>query len=145
MKYIYIFFCESSEKRSRTGKANSVLTSIRSAVHRFFSWEVVVVASHGSVVAVHQRGPVIVLVRRDLVEQGQQALPTLDHIAHRLVVEVVHVLPLHTLRLVVVLLRADGVVDEVLLQLLVHVVDAELLEVVVIEDLEAVNVEDAHC
>lgn len=39
----------------------------------------------------------------------------MDHRKTRwhLVVEVVHVLPLHTLRLVVLLLRADSVIDEV--------------------------------
>ena len=60
-----------------------------------------------------------------------------------LVVEVVHVDPLDPLPLVLLLLLLEHQLDEELLQVLVAVVDAELLEGVVVEDLEAVDVEDA--
>ena len=60
-----------------------------------------------------------------------------------LVVEVVDVDPLDPLPLVLLLLLLEHQLDEELLQVLVAVVDAELLEGVVVEDLEAVDVEDA--
>ena len=56
-----------------------------------------------------------------------------------LVVEVVDVDPLDALALVLLLLLLEHELDEELLQLLVAVVDAELLEAVVVEHLEAWN------
>jgi hypothetical protein len=52
----------------------------------------------------------------------------LDEFAHDLVVEELDVLPLHALGVVLLLLAPHGELDEDLLQALVHVVDAELLE-----------------
>ena len=60
------------------------------------------------------------------------------------VVEVVYVLPLDALPLVLLLLLLQHQLDEDLLQLLVAVVDAELLETVLAEDLETVYVKDAN-
>ena len=60
------------------------------------------------------------------------------------VVEVVNVLPLDALPLVLLLLLLQHQLDEDLLQLLVAVVDAELLETVLAEDLETIDVEDAN-
>ena len=50
------------------------------------------------------------------------------YLAHRLVVEVVDLLPLDALPGILFLLHLEGELDEELLQLLVAVVDAQLLE-----------------
>lgn len=80
-----------------------------------------------------------------LVQNGDDALVLLlDQIADHLVVEVLHRDPLDALPAVLVLLGLQRQLDEQLLQLLVAEVDAELLEAVLLEDLEAVDVQDAH-
>ncbi|KAJ8525499.1 hypothetical protein ON010_g15616 [Phytophthora cinnamomi] len=80
-----------------------------------------------------------------LVQQRENTvlLGVLDQVAHDLVVEELDVLPAQTFTTVALLLALERLADEELLQLLVHVVDAELLEGVDLEDLEAVDVQDA--
>ena len=79
-----------------------------------------------------------------LVQEIQQPLwPAFDERAHDLVVEVLDGRPLDTLRGILFLLCLERELDEDLLQLLVHVVDAELLKGVAFEDLEAVNIQEA--
>ena len=60
------------------------------------------------------------------------------------VVEVVDVLPLDPLPLVLLLLLLQHQLDEELLQLLVAVVDAELLKTVLPKDLKAVDVKNSN-
>ncbi len=79
-----------------------------------------------------------------LVEQGHNAHGLLDEVDGGLQVEAeVDKLPLDALALVLLLLQDEHGVVEELLQLLVGVVDAHLLERVELEDLEAGHVEDA--
>ena len=67
---------------------------------------------------------------RLLVEvcEDPRGLTSLDQVAHRLVVKVVDLLPRDALLGVLLLLRLEGAVDKELLQLLVAIVDAQLLE-----------------
>lgn len=67
----------------------------------------------------------------------------LNEIAHNFVVEVLDRCPLDLFADVFLLLGLKGQFDEDLLEFLVDVVDAELLEGVILEDLEAVDVQDA--
>jgi len=67
---------------------------------------------------------------------------TLDKIAHDLVVEELDRSPLDTFSDVLFLLFLKSLLDEVLLQLLINVVDAELLETVVLKDLETEDIKD---
>ena len=80
-----------------------------------------------------------------LVQQRDHARRArlVDEVDHHLVVKVGDRLPRHALALVLLLLRLERELDEDLLQLLVAVVDAELLERVRLEDLEAVDVQHA--
>ena len=92
----------------------------------------------------HELGRVRALERAGLVQKSQNAerrLLRLDEVADDLVVEVLDVLPGHALGGVLLLLRLERQLDEVLLELLVDVVDAELLEAVRVEDLEAEDVD----
>jgi len=66
-----------------------------------------------------------------------------DEVEHVLVVGEGDELPQDPLPLVLVLLELEDVPVELLLERLVGVVDAELLEVVLLECLEAEDVEDA--
>lgn len=75
------------------------------------------------------------------VKDRENASTLLDQFDARLVVEVLDVLPRDLLPLVLFLLALEGEFDEDLLQLLVDKVDADLLKVVVLEDLKAVDVE----
>jgi len=68
----------------------------------------------------------------------------LDQVAHDLVIEKADVRPADALLSVLLLLGLQRQLDEDLLQLLVHIVDTELLEAVLLEDLEAVDVQDAR-
>ena len=80
-----------------------------------------------------------------LVQEGQHAgrLLGLNQVQHIRVVHKLDVAPVDGLRLVLRLLRLEHVLVEVLLQLLVRQVDAELLERVQLERLKAVDVQDA--
>ena len=81
---------------------------------------------------------------RLLVEQGEDAdVFRLEELEHGGVVGEVDALPRHALGLVLELLLAEDVCVELLLELLVGEVDAELLERVRLEVLEAEDVEDA--
>jgi hypothetical protein len=62
-----------------------------------------------------------------------------NELTHHFVVKVRHVLPREAFVVVLLLLALDSEVDEDLLKCLVHKVDAELLETVVVEDFEAVD------
>ena len=81
----------------------------------------------------------------DVVEKEENAggLLAFDEVAHDLVVEELDGRPLDAFRDVLLLLLLQGLLDEVLLQLLVDVVDAELLEAVALEDLKAKDIENA--
>ena len=86
------------------------------------------------------------LLVEDLDDAARVALRLrhrVEQVEHRLVVDVLDVLELDALRRVEALLRLEGRHREVALQLLVGEVDAELLERVGLEDLEAEDVEDA--
>ena len=72
-----------------------------------------------------------------LVEQVEDAQRLLDEVQHVLVVHERDVRPVDGLALVLGLLHLEHVLVEVLLQLLIGQVDAELLEVVLPEALEA--------
>mmetsp|Transcript_38632 Transcript_38632/g.97283 ORF Transcript_38632/g.97283 Transcript_38632/m.97283 type:complete len:293 (-) Transcript_38632:1209-2087(-) len=78
-----------------------------------------------------------------VVEEGEHSgrALALDEIAADLVVEELDRLPLDLLASVLVLLLLQGEVDEDLLQLLVHVVDAELFKPIFFKNLKTVNVE----
>lgn len=67
----------------------------------------------------------------------------LDEIANDFVVEINDGLPFDALSPVLVLFGAQRQIDEKLLELLVAVVDAQLFEAIAVENLEAVDVEDA--
>jgi hypothetical protein len=68
----------------------------------------------------------------------------LDQITANLVVEEIDVLPLDALLVVLLLFGLERELDENLLQTLVDIVDAELLETVLAKDLKAVDIENAH-
>lgn len=68
----------------------------------------------------------------------------LDQVAYDLVVEVLDRRPLDLLAHVLLLLRLERELNKDLLELFVDIVDAELLERVRVEDLEAVDVEHAN-
>ena len=70
----------------------------------------------------------------DVIEHGEDAGRGLsfDEVAHDLVVKVLDGLPLDSLLRVLFLLSLERELDEELLQLLVDIVDAELLESVVL-------------
>ena len=79
-----------------------------------------------------------------LLQDGEDAHGLLDQVDARLQIHAeVHHLPRDALLPVLLLLQHEHVVVEELLQLLVRVVDAQLLEAVVVEDLEAGDVEHA--
>lgn len=67
----------------------------------------------------------------------------LNEFADDLIVKVVDSLPGDSFPLVLFLLAFENELDEQLLELLIAVVDAELLEAVGVEDLEPVDVQDA--
>jgi len=84
-----------------------------------------------------------------LVEQlddgGQLGvLLPLDQLAHAQVVKVLHLRPGDPLLRVLLLLRLERELDEVLLKLLIAVIDAQLLETIHGENLEAVDVKHAN-
>lgn len=80
--------------------------------------------------------------RRCVIEGGEDArwAALLDEVAHNLVVEVLDRRPLDLFCSILLLFCFEGELDEDLLELLVDVVDAQLLEGVVLEDLEAEDV-----
>ena len=84
-------------------------------------------------------------VEARLVHDGDDPLVRLvDQVADDHVVEVVDVLPLDPLPLVLLLLLLQHQLDEQLLQFLVAVVDAELLETVLPKNFEAVDVKNSN-
>ena len=99
---------------------------------------VVVVDSGREVLAVRLRK------LRLLVQEGEDAgALCLDQVDAVLVVHEVHVLHPETFLLVQLLLVLEDPLVEELLQFLVHKVDGDLLEAVVLEDLEAGDVENS--
>jgi len=81
----------------------------------------------------------------DIIEKREKTrgVLTLDKIAHDLVVEELDGCPLDTFCDVLFLLFLEGLLNEVLLKLLINVVDAELLETVVVKDLETEDIKNA--
>eukprot|EP00982_Pelagococcus_subviridis_P004358 29141-Pelagococcus_subviridis.AAC.3 len=80
-----------------------------------------------------------------LVQEAQDAhRSALDDVDARLIVLKVNLRPVDALALVLLLLELKHVLVELLLQALVRVVDAQLLERVLLEVLEAVDVENGH-
>ena len=78
-----------------------------------------------------------------LLKDGQKAHGLLKHVDTFLEIHAeVHVGPVETLADVLLLLKGEHVLVEELLQLLVDVVDADLLEAVVVEDLKAGDVKN---
>ena len=84
-------------------------------------------------------------IKTGLVHHGDDSLVLLLYqLADDDVVEVVDVLPLDPLPLVLLLLLLQHQLDEQLLQFLVAVVDAELLETVLPKNFEAVDVKNSN-
>merc|ERR1712045_976605 len=82
---------------------------------------------------------------RLLLEDGKEAHGLLNHVNAGLQVHAeVHIGPVETLPDVLLLLKGEHVLVEELLELLIDVVDADLLESVVVEDLEASNIQDTN-
>merc|ERR1712012_696277 len=82
---------------------------------------------------------------RLLLEDGQQSHGLLKHVDARLQIHAkVNIGPVKTLSDVLLLLKGEHVLVEELLQLLVDVIDTDLLEAVVVEDLEASNIQDSN-
>ncbi|WPK27202.1 hypothetical protein PUMCH_004579 [Australozyma saopauloensis] len=79
-----------------------------------------------------------------LVQQGQHTHAVLDKVDAGLVVGKVYEQPLDLLLDVLFLLQLEHVLVELLLQLLVGVVDAELLERVLLEVLESVDIKHSN-
>lgn len=77
------------------------------------------------------------------VQQRVHAAAALNQLDARLVVGVVDIGPCDLLARVQLLLELEDVLHKLLLQPLVRVVDAELLKAIELEDLEAVDVEQA--
>ena len=77
------------------------------------------------------------------VQQVEHAQRLLDQVDTRLIVVVVDEGPVELLAHVLLLFQLENVLIELLLQLLVGVVDAELFETVDLERFEAVDVQDA--
>jgi hypothetical protein len=83
--------------------------------------------------------------RAGIVHSSENARGSLllDKIAHNLVVEKVDGGPLNALSDVLLLLGLEGQFNKDLLQLLVDIVNAELLERVLLKNLESVNIQNA--
>merc|ERR1712073_87014 len=80
---------------------------------------------------------------RLLLKDGKEAHGLLEHVNAGLQVHAeVNVGPVKTLPDVLLLLEGEHVLVEELLELLIDVVDTDLLEAVVVEDLEASNIQD---
>ena len=80
-----------------------------------------------------------------LLKDGEKAHGLLKHVDTFLEIHAeVHVGPVEALADVLLLLKGEHVLVEELLQLLVDVVDADLLEAVVVEDLKAGNIEHTN-
>jgi len=82
----------------------------------------------------------------DIIEKREKTrrILTFDKIAHDLIVEELDRSPLNTFSDVLFLFFLEGLLNEVLLKLLIHVVDAELLETVVVKDLETEDIKNAN-
>merc|ERR1712242_78934 len=82
---------------------------------------------------------------RLLLKDGKEAHGLLKHVNARLQVHAkVHIGPVKTLPDILLLLEGEHVLVEELLEFLVDVVDTDLLEAVVVEDLEASNIQDTN-
>jgi len=77
-------------------------------------------------------------------EETSRTGMTLNKITANLIVKVIDILPRDALGLVFFLLSLQGELDENLLKLLVHVVDAKLLKTVLAKDLETVDIENVE-
>merc|ERR1712012_791929 len=83
--------------------------------------------------------------QRLLLKDGEERHWFLKHVNARLQVHTkVNIGPIKTLLDVLLLLKGEHVLVEELLQLLIDVVDTDLLEAVVVEDLEAGNIQDSN-